>query len=78
MVNTPWLSECCQAVNKLSREKTYFARTNFLESTNQYTNVDTKVLKNKNQRKISSGRQEAVRRLPGGCRAKIITNLKPK
>ena len=74
---------CQQAVNKLSRGKIFFAQTNFLESTNQNTNVHTKIPKNRNRRKFSSGCQEAVRelavrKLSGGCRAKIITILKPK
>ena len=33
------LSGCQQAVNKLSREKRFFAQTHFLESTNQNINV---------------------------------------
>ena len=48
-VNTPWLSECCQAVNKLStrcqEKKYFFAQTHFLELTNQNTNIHTKIPK---------------------------------
>ena len=60
----PSLSECCQlrlgcqqAVDKLSGEKIFFAhwQTHLLESTNQNTNVNTKIPKNINRRKFSSG-----------------------
>ena len=73
-VDTPWLPECCQAVNKLSREKIFFAQTHFLESTNQNTNVHTKFPKNRNWRKFPSGCQEAVtlvRMLSRGCRVAV-------
>ena len=76
MVNTPWLSECCQAVNKLAtscqlqqavKRKNICCPTDFLESTNTNTNVNTKKPKTENRRKFPSGCQVAVRWLSGGC-----------
>ena len=65
------LSGCQQAVNKLSREKIFFAQTHFLELTNQNTNIHTKIPKNKNRRTFPSGCQVAVKRLSGGCRVAV-------
>ena len=65
------LSGCQEAVNKLSREKIFFAQTHFLESTNQNTNVNTKIPKNKNRRNFSSGCQEAVKKLSTRCRRAV-------
>ena len=65
------LSGCQDAVNKLSREKIFFAQAHFLESTNQNTNVNTKIPKNINRRKFSSGCQEAVRKLSGSCQEAV-------
>ena len=74
-LNTSWLSECCQAVNKLSREGLCFVQTHFLEPTNQNNNINTKFLKNKTD---DSSFRVAVKRLSGVYRAKIIKVLKPK
>ena len=65
------LSGCQEAVNKLSREKIFFAQTHFLESTNQNTNVNTKIPKNRNRRNFSSGCQEAVKKLSTRCRRAV-------
>ena len=65
------LSGCQQAVNKLSREKIFFAQTHLLESTNQNTNVNTKIPKNRNRRNFSSGCQEAVKKLSTRCRRAV-------
>ena len=65
------LSGCQQAVNKLSREKIFFAQTHFLELTNQNTNIHTKIPKNRNRRNFLSGCQVAVTRLSGGCRVAV-------
>ena len=65
------LSGCQQAVNKLSREKIFFAQTHFLESTDQNTNVNTKIPKNKNRRNFLSGCQEAVKKLSTRCRRAV-------
>ena len=67
-VNTPWLSECCQAVNKLSREKILFAQTHFLELTNQNTNIHTKIPKNRNRRNLlfEELSKQALSELHGG------------
>ena len=65
------LSGCQQAVNKLSREKIFFAQTHFLESTNKNTNVNTRISKNKNRRNLLIGYHEAVRMLSEGCRVAV-------
>ena len=61
------LSGCQQPVNKLSREKLDFAQTNFLESTNQNTNVNTKFLKIKTDESF----RVAVKRLSGSCQEAV-------
>ena len=57
------LSSCQQAVKR----NFFVALTDFLESTNQNTNVNTKDPKNQNRQKFSSGCQEAASRKPQGC-----------
>ena len=69
-VNTPGLSECCQAINKLStscqEENWFFDLTHFLESTNKNTNVNTKM-----QQKNDESFRVAVKRLSGSCQEAV-------
>ena len=67
-VNTPWLSACCQAVNKLSGWKNIFCPNTF-SRVNKPNN--TKIPKNRNRRKFSSGCQEAVKKLSRSCQEAV-------
>ena len=84
-VNTPWLSECCQAVNKLStscQEKKYFLpkhifssqQTKILTFTQKLPKIITVEIFRVAVRWLSRGCQEAVRRLSG----KIHHNFEAK
>ena len=73
-VNTPWLSECCQAVNKLStscQEKKDFCQNTF---TQKIPKIETDEIFRVAVRWLSEGCQEAVGWLSGKNHHKFEQN----